>query len=155
MITKEEIETGRRLHKAAFCAPWVQSGPFRVEAEDECSEDCEQDHDAIDIDAPDEYPGGQHVCQHVALTCTGMSRFAEPNGALIVWLRNNAEALLDAAEKRAALIARVEDLELRLSLAENEQLQQAKAAAWDQGYRARAVDGKLGTTPNPYRKDGE
>jgi hypothetical protein len=150
-VNDEELERGRELEAAAFCAPWEQGGPFLVRAEDECSEDCEQEHDCVEINAPDEYPaGGQHVCHHVALTCSGLSRFAEANGALIVWLRNNAPALLDAAEENAKLRARIAELEVE------------RARAWDEGHlRGQTQGAMLGrgglqpTSRNPYRKDGE
>lgn len=97
-LTSEELDELERLSAEAFKAPWTYTR-FQVECEgDENGDDCGGLHDCIQVDAHDEYPDGQCICQQNIVT-PGLERFAEKNGALIAAMRNHLPALLALARK--------------------------------------------------------
>jgi hypothetical protein len=128
-VKRPDVTALRALlaHPEVFRAPWKAS-TFELLAEDvnpkalsgvEVDEEGDFTEDAVDVarvEAPEEYPDGQVIAD-----VYGLEGFARANGALIVALRNEADALLDAAEERDALaeenvraLARVQEMEKAL-----------------------------------------
>lgn len=96
-MSGEVLDELERLSAAAFKAPWSYTR-FEVECGgDENGDDVGVDaHDCIEVEAPEEYPDGQCVCQQNIIV-PGLECFAEPNGKLIAAMRNALPELIRLA----------------------------------------------------------
>lgn len=99
MSTKEygghTLEQLKGLLEKAFKRPWTYRR-FEIDFEHDdynCDEGTEV-IDTIEVEAPDEYPEGQCVCQQNVILVPGLERFAEANGALICGAVNSLEELI-------------------------------------------------------------
>jgi len=114
MLTRKDLAHGRKLVEAAFAGPWrynqwqvecraCEGGTtYNSELEGECTNpDCDGTHvPATWVEAPEAYPASDKHPQVVAtIEVPGIDTLAQANGECICWLRNNAEALLDAREQ--------------------------------------------------------
>jgi hypothetical protein len=117
-LTREELAHGRALLEAAFGGPWRYT-EFEIECSTceggttsvcdgkkfvECmNPECDGTHAPCTfVEAPEQYPGEseEYRAQVVAtIDVPGLSCLAEKNGEAICWLRNNAEALIEAREQ--------------------------------------------------------
>ena len=107
-ITKEARAKWKALCDAAFKGPW-RYHKFEIEFDYSIdhSNSCPQDGytpDCVEVEAPDEYPDGQCVCQQNVLLVPGLEQFADANGAFIAAAREAVPKLLadlDVAEAAA------------------------------------------------------
>jgi hypothetical protein len=115
-LTAEQRAELRRLSAKAFKAPWTYTR-FEVECGGDELGDINGDdaHDCIEVEAPEEYPDGQCVCQQT-IAVPGLEMFAEPNGQLIAAMRNALVPLLDAADRAEELSERCAVLECAMRL---------------------------------------
>lgn len=98
-ITRQQIDDLRALEAKAFRGPWSYT---RFEIELDHGEDCEygdEPVDCVEVQAPQEYPDGQCVCQQNVILVPGLECFAEPNGKFIAAARNALPGLLDEIER--------------------------------------------------------
>jgi hypothetical protein len=120
LLTRAEIAHGRKLLEQAFEGPWrynqwqvecraCEGGTtYNSDLEGECvNPDCDGTHvPATWVEAPEAYPASDKRPQVVAtIEVPGIDTLAQANGECICWLRNNAEALLEAREQLDDLVS--------------------------------------------------
>lgn len=93
--------------RAAFRGPWTH-GTFTVECDPEAErcpapDDCEGEREALRIDAPEEYPDGQVVCD-----VYGLETFAAPNAAFLANSRVDVPDLVDDLTETRTELERLE-----------------------------------------------